>query len=109
MSLSASSCTSGLRRSGARGHERDRRPAVTRRLIPASDRLYRAVIEKRITHPNDPALNAHVAHAIARDTPRGWRIDKPHGRAQIDALIALAMAVERAEQPVPKVELVGWL
>ena len=25
------------------------------------------------------------------------------------ASIALAMAVERAEQPVPKVELLGWL
>jgi hypothetical protein len=47
---------------------------------------------------DERALNAHVAIAIAKDTPRGWRIDKPHGRAQIDALIALAMAVEHAEQ-----------
>jgi hypothetical protein len=29
--------------------------------------------------------------------------------AQIDAVIALAMAVERAEQPTSKVELLGWL
>jgi hypothetical protein len=50
-----------------------------------------------------------VAAAVARDTPRGWRIDKPHGRAQIDALIALAMAVERAEQRPEPVRLLGWL
>jgi phage terminase large subunit-like protein len=84
-------------------------PQSPARLIPASDRLYRAVIEKRLTHPNDPALNARVANAIAKDTPRGWRIDKPHGRAQIDALIALAMAVERAEQKPEPVRLIGWL
>jgi len=54
-------------------------------------------------------LNTHIANAIAKDTPRGWRIDKPHGRAQIDAVVALAMCVERAEQPAHKVELLGWL
>jgi hypothetical protein len=50
-----------------------------------------------------------VANAIAKDTPRGWRIDKPHGRAQIDALVALAMVVERAEQKPEPVRLIGWL
>jgi len=60
-------------------------------------------------HPNDPALNQHVSNAIAKDTPRGWRIDKPRGRANIDALIALAMAVERAEQKAEPVRLLGWL
>jgi phage terminase large subunit-like protein len=84
-------------------------PQSPARLIPASDRLYRAVIERRITHPNDPELNRHVANAIARDSPRGWRLDKPHGRAQIDAVIALAMAVERAEQKPEPVRLIGWL
>jgi hypothetical protein len=47
--------------------------------------------------------------AIARHSRRGWRIDKPNLRANIDAMIALAMAVERAEQVPEPVELVGWL
>jgi phage terminase large subunit-like protein len=84
-------------------------PQSAARLIPMSERLHRAVVERRITHPNDPMLNAHVAHAIAKDGPRGWRIDKAHGRVQIDALIALAMAVERAEARPEPVRLLGWL
>ena len=62
-----------------------------------------------LTHPNDPDLNRHVASAVAKDSPRGWRVDKAHRIAQIDAVIALAMAVERAEQKVARVELIGWL
>lgn len=55
-------------------------------------------MERRITHPNDPELNRRVANAVAKDAPRGWRLDKGHRTAQIDGVIALAMAVERAEQ-----------
>jgi hypothetical protein len=54
-------------------------------------------------------LNAHVRQAIARDTPRGWRIDKLKSRDNIDACVALAMAVEAAEAPVAEVEFIGWL
>ena len=84
-------------------------PQSASRMIPARERLYRAVIERRITHPNDPVLNRHVASAIARDTPRGWRLDKPHRAAQIDGVIALAMAVERAEHKAEPLRLLGWL
>jgi len=84
-------------------------PQSTTRMVPASERLYAAVVERRLTHPNDPALNAHVAGAIAKQTPRGWRLDKSERAAQIDAVVALAMALERAEQPVRPARLVGWL
>jgi phage terminase large subunit-like protein len=84
-------------------------PQSNPRLIPASERLRRAVTEGRLTHPNDPTLNRHVANAIAKDTPRGWRIDKAHRAAHIDAVIALAMALERAEQKPEPVRLLGWL
>ena len=73
-------------------------PQSPSRMIPASDRLYRAIIEARLTHPNDRALNAHIANAVAHDSPRGWRLDKPHGHVNIDGAIALAMAIERAEE-----------
>ena len=66
-------------------------------MIPASARLYAAVVEQRLTLPDDPELARHASDAIARHSRRGWRIDKPNPRANIDATIALAMAVERAE------------
>jgi hypothetical protein len=47
--------------------------------------------------------------AVARDTCTGWRIDKAESRQQIDAVIALAMAVEQAERKPEPVKLLGWL
>jgi len=41
-------------------------------------------------------LNRHVASAVAKDSPRGWRVGKAHRTAHIDA--AMAMALERAER-----------
>jgi hypothetical protein len=68
-----------------------------------------AIVEQRITLPDNPELSRHAWDAIARHSRRGWRIDKPNPRANIDAVIALAMAVERAEHKPEPVELLGWL
>jgi phage terminase large subunit-like protein len=84
-------------------------PQSNSRMVPASERLHAAIVEKRLQHPDDPALNAHVRAAIARDTPRGWRIDKLKSRDNIDAVVAMAMAVEAAENKPAPVELLGWL
>jgi hypothetical protein len=67
------------------------------------------VIERRLTHPNDADLNRHATAAIARDTPRGWRLDKANRADQIDGIVAMAMAVERAETKPEPVRLLGWL
>lgn len=46
---------------------------------------------------------------VARHSRRGWRLEKPDRTTNIDAAVALAMAVDRhAYQPQP-VELLGWL
>jgi phage terminase large subunit-like protein len=79
------------------------------RMVPASERLYGAVVEERLQQPNDPELNAQVAAAVAKDTPRGWRLEKSARSSQIDAVVALAMAVEAAEKRPAPTELVGWL
>jgi phage terminase large subunit-like protein len=84
-------------------------PQSNARMGPASERLHAAIVEKRLRHLDDPVLNSHVRAAIARDTPRGWRIDKAKSRDNIDACVALAMAVEAAEQPAPTVELLGYI
>ena len=77
----------------AERHPRRRVPAVKRGWA-ASERLHAAIMERRLTHRDDPALNAHVRQAFTRDTPRGWRLDKTKSRDNIDAVVALAMAVE---------------
>ena len=84
-------------------------PQHDARMIPASARLHAAIVEQRLTLPDDPEFARHASDAIARHSRRGWRIDKPNPRANIDAIIALAMAVERAEHQPEPVELLGWL
>ena len=84
-------------------------PQSTARVVPASEQLYSVIIERKLTHGDDPELNRHVAAAIAKQTPRGWRLDKSERAAQIDAVVALAMAVERAEQPVEPARVLGWI
>ncbi len=84
-------------------------PQHDARMIPASQRLYDAIVERRLVHPNDPRLNAHVANAIARHGRRGWRIDKANRADKIDGVVALCMAIDRAENRPAPTRLVGWL
>ena len=49
-------------------------------MIPASGRLRQAIVDRRLTHPDDEGLNRHVSNAIARHSRRGWRIDRPGPR-----------------------------
>ena len=79
------------------------------RLVPSSQGLYSAIVEQRLTLPDDPELARHSANAVAKHSRRGWRIAKPDDRAHIDAIVALAMAVERMEHKPAPVELLGWL
>jgi phage terminase large subunit-like protein len=60
-------------------------------------------------HPDHPALNAHVHAANARQSRRGWRLDKADRADKIDAVVALAMALDRAQHPPEPVHLLGWL
>ncbi len=84
-------------------------PQSDARMIPASDRVYRAIVEGRLTLPDDAELRAHAHTAIARHSRRGWRIDKVRGSDNIDAVIALAMALERADDKAEPVALLGWI
>jgi anti-sigma-K factor RskA len=42
-------------------------------------------------------------------SPPGWRLVKSAHSAQIDAVIALAIAAERAEKPVTTPPVIGWI
>jgi phage terminase large subunit-like protein len=83
-------------------------PQTDSRLVPAAKRLYDAVLEGRLVHPDHSDLNRHVHAAIARQSRRGWRIDRP-GPEPIDSVIALCMALDRAEQKPEPIAFLGWL
>jgi hypothetical protein len=71
-------------------------------MIPASDRLYRAVVEKRLTVPDHEELRAQAANTIMRNSRRGARLDKPSLDLPNDSIIAMCMALEALEnQPDP--------
>jgi hypothetical protein len=44
-----------------------------------------------------------------RTLAAAWRLDQAPGGGNIDGVVALAMAVERAAEPPQEVKLVGWL
>jgi phage terminase large subunit-like protein len=99
----------------ARGWEQHRIPCTEfnqsdSRMCPASAALYDAIVERKITHPDDDDLNRHVALAIAKQKPRGWRLDKAHENDQIDGAVTLAMVHEAATAPPPEAtKVLGWL
>ena len=68
-----------------------------------------AVVERRLTLSAEPELAAHASAAIARHSRRGWRLDKAARADNIDAAIALCMAVERAEHQSEPTQVVAWL
>jgi phage terminase large subunit-like protein len=84
-------------------------PQSNARLVEATSALTAAVIEQRLTHPNDPTLNRHVSACVVRQSDRGLRIDKARSRDQVDAAVALAMVVQRASAPRRSPVLLGWL
>jgi phage terminase large subunit-like protein len=84
-------------------------PQTDVRMVPASATLRAAVVERRLTLPDDPELRRHFANAVAAHSRRGWRIASPGRGVQIDAVIALTMAVERKEFVPDPVKVLAWL
>jgi phage terminase large subunit-like protein len=85
-------------------------PQSETRMTRCSENLHRLVVEGRLRHPGDGELDRHVAAAVAKPTPRGWRLVKAADSLQIDGVIALAMAAERASAPAPEpVRVLGWI
>jgi hypothetical protein len=60
-------------------------------MTRCSENLHRLVGEQRLRHPGDAELDRHA------------------DSAQIDGVIALTIAAERAERPSATVELLGFV
>lgn len=83
-------------------------PQHESRMTICSENLHRLVVEGELRHPGDPELDRHVCNAVAKPTPRGWRLVKVADAAQIDGVIALAMAAERAGVAPRVPRIIGW-
>jgi phage terminase large subunit-like protein len=84
-------------------------PQSDSRMLPASARLYDAIVHKRLTLPDDAEMRQHSANAVARHSRRGWRIDAPARDVNIDSVIALCMALEHADAKAGGFEFLGYL
>ena len=87
-------------------------PQTASRMAPASSRLLDAIKSSRLGHDGDPVLRSHVLAGATTESDRGWRLTKRKASSPIDALIALAIAVDRLEDrddssDVPPL-LVAW-
>lgn len=75
----------------------------------AAQRLSEAISERRIEHPDDPTLNAHVLAASAKQEGERWKFVKgKRKRAPIDGVIALAMAHSTLTAAKPKSKAVHF-
>jgi phage terminase large subunit-like protein len=86
-------------------------PNTISRTVPATAKLFEAIMNSKIKHNGDGALARHLENCILKvDSNRGARITKDYRnpRLKIDLAIALLMAYDRAsgrieEQIVPQV------
>ncbi len=74
-------------------------PNTISRTVPATSKLYEAIMNKKIRHDGDAALARHLDNCILKvDSQRGARITKDYRnpKLKIDLAIALLMAYDRA-------------
>lgn len=69
-----------------------------RRMIPATTKLYDAVVDGEVWQDGDPLLARHVANAVVKTDNLGSRVvkDKRTSNRRIDACVAAILAYDRA-------------
>lgn len=73
-------------------------PQSDARMVPATQALFEAVIDKRLVHDGDLGLQRHIRAVRAKETGRGQRLVKPRRGRKIDAAIALCIAIAMMEK-----------
>lgn len=68
------------------------------RMAPATDFLYQSVMESALEHDGDPRMQAHMDHAVARNTNLGDLIskDRKGSPRKIDSAVGAIVALDRA-------------
>lgn len=72
-------------------------PQSVEQMTPAVGGLYELIKGGGLTHDKDPLFAQQVLNAIPRLNERGFTLSKGKSRGRIDACIALALAVDRAQ------------
>jgi phage terminase large subunit-like protein len=73
------------------------------RTVPATSKLYEAIVNKKLRHNGDVALQRHLDNCVLKiDSQRGARITKDYRnpKLKIDLAIALLMAFDRASSRI---------
>lgn len=72
--------------------------AYVKRMAPATDRLYAAVMDDQLTHDGDPRMAEHFGNAVAKSTAMGDVVtkDRRGSTRKIDAAVAGIVAYDRA-------------
>jgi phage terminase large subunit-like protein len=73
-------------------------PQSVERMTVAIGGLYEAIMAGRLTHDADELFAQHILNAVPRFNDRGFTLTKSRSRGHIDAAIALALALERAQR-----------
>lgn len=69
---------------------------------PAAKGLETAILQRRIAHAGNPVLRWMAANVVVRMDPAGSvKPDKSRSREKIDGIVALCMALDRAERSRP--------
>jgi phage terminase large subunit-like protein len=81
-------------------------PQSPQRMVPACGNLYELIVNQRLAHDGNPLFTDQVLSAAQRMKDSGWTLSKGKSKRKIDAVIALAMATDRAtvkqvEEPTP--------
>jgi len=70
-----------------------------RDMAPALDKMETLLLEKKLTHPNNPVLTWNAANAVVVKDPAGNRkLDKAKSTGRIDGMVALAMAISAEDK-----------
>lgn len=67
-------------------------------MIPATQKIFEAVTEKKLVHDGNPALARHIDNCVVKTDHRGPRITKesPNSKRKIDNAVAFVIAYDRA-------------
>jgi len=81
-------------------------PQSPQRMVPACGNLYELIVNQKLAHDGNPLFTDQVLSAAQRMKDNGWTLSKGKSKRKIDAVIALAIAADRAttkpsDEPVP--------
>lgn len=83
-------------------------PQSPQRMVPACGHLYEMIVNQQLAHDGNPVFADQVMSAAQRIKDSGWTLSKGKSKRKIDAVIALAMAVDRATTTPEQIPTPGF-